>query len=54
MIPNQNFLTYFPEVDLPELKYNPDRSSCLNQNKKPVISSGFMAKCYLSGKISGS
>ena len=37
MVPNQNFLTYFPEVDLPELKYNPDRSSCLKIGAHLVI-----------------
>lgn len=26
MVPNQNFLTYFPEVELPEQRYNPERS----------------------------
>lgn len=29
MIPNLNFLTYFPEVELPEKKFNSNRSSCL-------------------------
>lgn len=29
MVPNQNFLTYFPEVELPDSKFNTDRSSCL-------------------------
>ena len=29
MIPNQNFLTYFPEVELPEEKFHSNRSSCL-------------------------
>ena len=29
MIPNQNFLIYFPEVELPEEKFNSNRSSCL-------------------------
>ncbi len=29
MQPNQNFLTYFPEVDLPEERLNSNRSSCL-------------------------
>jgi len=29
MVPNQNFLTYFPEVELPEEKFNSNRSSCL-------------------------
>ena len=29
MQPNQNFLTYFPEVDLPEERFNSNRSSCL-------------------------
>ena len=37
MVPNQNFLTYFPEVDLPELKYNPGRSSCLKIGAHLVI-----------------
>ena len=29
MQPNQNFLTYFPEVDLPDERFNSKRSSCL-------------------------
>ena len=29
MVPNQNFLTYFPEAELPEEKFNSNRSSCL-------------------------
>lgn len=29
MVPNQNFLTYFPEVELPEEKFHSNRSSCL-------------------------
>ena len=29
MVPNQNFLTYFPETELPEEKFNSNRSSCL-------------------------
>lgn len=29
MQPNQNFLTYFPEVELPDDRFNSDRSSCL-------------------------
>ena len=29
MIPNDKFLTYFPEVELPEEKFNASRSSCL-------------------------
>ena len=29
MVPNQNFLTYFPEVELPDEKFNSNRSSCL-------------------------
>ena len=29
MEPNENFLKYFPEVDLPEEKYDSNRSSCL-------------------------
>lgn len=41
MVPNQNFMTYFPEVDLPELKYNPDRSSCLKIGAHLVIKKMF-------------
>ena len=41
MVPNQNFLTYFPEVDLPELKYNLDRSSCLKIGAHLVIKKMF-------------
>lgn len=29
MVPNQSFLTYFPETELPEEKFNSNRSSCL-------------------------
>lgn len=29
MQPNQNFLTYFPEVELPEERFRSERSSCL-------------------------
>ena len=29
MVPNQNFLTYFPEIELLEEKFNSNRSSCL-------------------------
>ena len=29
MQPNQNFLTYFPEIELPDDRFNSDRSSCL-------------------------
>ena len=29
MVPNQNFLAYFPETELPEEKFNSNRSSCL-------------------------
>ncbi len=29
MVPNHNFLTYFPEIELPEEKFNSNRSSCL-------------------------
>ena len=29
MVPNKNFLTYFPEIELPEEKFNSNRSSCL-------------------------
>ena len=29
MVPNQNFLTYFPEIELPDEKFNSNRSSCL-------------------------
>lgn len=37
MVPNQNFLTYFPEVELPEEKFNPNRSSCLKIGPYIVI-----------------
>ena len=37
MVPNQNFLTYFPEVDLPEEKFNSNRSSCLKIGPYIVI-----------------
>jgi len=29
MVPNENFRTYFPEIELPDEKFNSDRSSCL-------------------------
>lgn len=37
MQPNQNFLTYFPEVELPDDRFNPDRSSCLKIGGHIVI-----------------
>ena len=37
MVPNQNFLTYFPEVELPEEKFNSNRSSCLKIGPYIVI-----------------
>ena len=37
MIPNQNFLTYFPETELPEEKFNSNRSSCLRIGAYIVI-----------------
>ena len=37
MIPNQNFRTYFPEVELPEEKFNSNRSSCLKIGAYTVI-----------------
>ena len=37
MVPNQNFLTYFPEVELPEEKFNSNRSSCLRIGSYIVI-----------------
>ena len=37
MVPNQNFLTYFPEVELPEDKFNSNRSSCLRIGAYLVI-----------------
>lgn len=37
MIPNQNFRTYFPEVELPEEKFNSNRSSCLKIGAYIVI-----------------
>ena len=38
MIPNQNFLVYFPEVELPEEKFNSNRSSCLRIGAYIIIS----------------
>lgn len=29
MVPNENFRTYFPEIELPDEKFNSERSSCL-------------------------
>ena len=37
MIPNQNFRTYFPEAELPEEKFNSNRSSCLKIGPYIVI-----------------
>ena len=37
MVPNQNFLTYFPETELPEEKFNSNRSSCLRIGTYIVI-----------------
>lgn len=37
MVPNQNFLAYFPEVELPEEKFNSNRSSCLKIGPYIVI-----------------
>ena len=37
MQPNQNFLTYFPETELPEEKFNSNRSSCLKIGSYLVI-----------------
>lgn len=37
MQPNQNFLTYFPEADLPEEKFASNRSSCLKIGSYLVI-----------------
>lgn len=37
MQPNQNFLTYFPEVELPDEKFNSKRSSCLKIGSYLVI-----------------
>lgn len=37
MVPNQNFLTYFPETELPEEKFNSNRSSCLRIGAYIVI-----------------
>ena len=37
MVPNQNFLTYFPEVELPDEKFNSNRSSCLRIGAYIVI-----------------
>jgi len=37
MVPNQNFLLHFPEVELPDEKLNSDRSSCLRIGSYIVI-----------------
>ena len=37
MVPNQNFRTYFPEAELPEEKFNSNRSSCLKIGPYIVI-----------------
>ena len=37
MVPNQNFRTYFPEAELPEEKFNSNRSSCLKIGPYLVI-----------------
>ena len=37
MQPNQNFLTYFPEVELPEEKFNSKRSSCMKIGAYAII-----------------
>lgn len=37
MVPNQNFLTFFPEVELPEEKFNSNRSSCLRIDAYLII-----------------
>ena len=37
MIPNQNYLMQFPEVELPEERFNSDRSSCLRIGTYIVI-----------------
>lgn len=37
MQPNQNYLTYFPEVELPEEKFDSNRSSCLKIGSHLVI-----------------
>jgi transposase len=39
MVPNQNYLTYFPEEELPEEKFNSVRSSCLRIGTHLVIKS---------------
>lgn len=37
MIPNDKFLTYFPETELPDGKFNADRSSCLRIGAHIII-----------------
>ena len=37
MVPNQNFLTYFPDAELPDEKFNTSRSSCLRIGAYIVI-----------------
>ena len=39
MIPNQNYLTYFPEAELPEEKFDSKRSSCLRIGTHLIIKS---------------
>ena len=39
MVPNQNFRLYFPEVELPDEKYNSERSGCLKIGSYIVIRS---------------
>ncbi len=41
MVPNQNFLTYFPETELPGEKFNSNRSSCLRIGAYIVIQKVF-------------
>jgi hypothetical protein len=38
MQPNQNYLTYFPDAELPEEKFDSNRSSCLKIGSYLVIS----------------
>ena len=37
MVPNQNFRTYFPDAEVPDDKFNADRSSCLRIGSYIVI-----------------
>lgn len=39
MVPNSNFSTYFPEVEVPEEKSGPSRSSCVKVGANVMVNS---------------